>query len=162
MFVFTAMLMVVPIAVLIFFSFTKNDVFADPIWGPVASIVFMGYLLIVFMLTITEITDYWLDVWIVTTERIINTEQFGLFHRVISEMHLRQIQDITSEMTGPLQTFLTFGNVYIQTAAEKERFQFKNIDNPDEIKVLISGMVETCKTTHRHREMSYEEKLERN
>ncbi|MFA5947225.1 MAG: PH domain-containing protein [Patescibacteria group bacterium] len=152
MFFFSAMLLVIPVTILIFFSITQTDVFADPLWGPLASVLFLGYFFMVFMLSVTEMTDYWLDVWIVTTERVINTEQLGLFNRVVSELHLRQIQDITSEMKGVLETFLTFGDVYIQTAAAKDRFQFKNIDNPDDIKVKITGMVEICKTKHTHRD----------
>jgi membrane protein YdbS with pleckstrin-like domain len=159
MFLFTFMLLIVPIGTLIFFGVTGSHVFSSPLWGPMASVLFMSYFFIVFILTLTEITDYWLDVWIVTTERVINTEQLGLFHRIVSELHLRQIQDITSEMQGLLETFLTFGDVYIQTAAAKVRFQFKNIDNPDQVKIKIGEMVEICKTSHGHREQPAEEQL---
>ncbi len=120
------------------------------IFYPLVISLLGSYLLIVATVTITEITDYWLDVWIVTNERIINSEQHGLFNRIVSEVHLKQIQDITSEQIGLLGTFLTFGNVYIQTAASRERFLFKNIDNPDTIKIKIGELITICKHEHKH------------
>ncbi|MFA5945845.1 MAG: hypothetical protein WC802_02970 [Patescibacteria group bacterium] len=148
--IFTGMLLIVPVVILIYFNLTKVDIFNDPATGPISAVVFSAYFLLVFVLTITAITDYWLDVWIVTSERVIDIEQKGLFNRVVSELHLRQIQDITSEMKGFLATFLTFGDVFIQTAAAKDRFQFKNIDNPDDVKITISKLVEACKLHHGH------------
>lgn len=149
-FLFTGLLLVVPIVVLTFLIIAGADLFMDPLWGPVGSAILASYLLIVLILTATEITDYWLDVWIVTNERIINIEQHGLFKRLVSEVRLDQIQDITSETLGFMETFLTYGDVYIQTAANKERFQFKNVDNPDDVKVKISELVKICKTSHAH------------
>ncbi len=149
-FLFTAGLLVVPVAVIAVAVYSEASFLVDPFWQPVAMLLLSAYLLIVLMLTMTELTDYWLDVWIVTSERIINTEQHGLFNRTVSEVHLEQIQDITSETHGFLETFLTFGDVFIQTAAERERFQFKNIDNPDDVKLKISALVATCKTGHHH------------
>lgn len=130
--------------------FVDAPVLSHDIFAPLLLVLLGAYLLIVLIITMTEITDYWLDVWIVSNERIINSEQHGLFNRVVSEVHLNQIQDITSEQRGFLGTFLTFGNVFVQTAAERERFTFKNIDNPDATKIHIGELITTCKTAHRH------------
>lgn len=149
-FLFTVGLLIVPIFVSGLAIYFEASFLTDPFWQPVAMLLLSAYLLITLMLTLTELTDYWLDVWIVTTERIINTEQHGLFNRAVSEVHLEQVQDITSETRGFFETFLTFGDVFVQTAAERERFRFKNIDNPDEVKIKISELVATCKTGHHH------------
>ncbi len=81
--------------------------------------------------------DYYLDVWIVTNRRIVNIEQKGLFSRVVSELELKKIQDITTDVKGIIKTFLNYGDLFIQTAAEKERFLFHNIPDPYEVKDLI-------------------------
>ena len=47
-----------------------------------------------------EFTDYYLDTWIVTTERIISIEQKGLFERTASELDLISVQDATAEVHG--------------------------------------------------------------
>lgn len=147
---FTTFLLVIPLFIGSALVFTDAPVLSHPIFSPLLTSLLGAYLLIVVIVTLTELTDYWLDVWIVTNERIINSEQHGLFNRVVSEVHLNQIQDITSEQKGFLNTFLTFGNVYAQTAAERERFTFKNIDNPDTVKIHIGELITTCKTSHHH------------
>ncbi len=149
-FFFSGVLFVLPLAVGTLIELANPELLAHMFWGPALAATLVAYMLVVLVLTCTELTDYWLDVWIVTSERIINTEQYGLFNRVVSEVFLHQIQDITSEQKGLIATFLTIGNVYIQTAAERERFQFKNIDNPDDVKIAISGLAKTCKDHHHH------------
>ena len=149
-FLMSGAMLLVPIAVFALARVTEADIFTHPVWGPASILTLFSYLLIVYCITLTELTDYWLDVWIVTSERIINAEQHGLFNRLVSEVHHEQIQDITSETKGFLETFLTYGDVYLQTAGEKERFRFKNVDNPDDVKISISELVTTCKNTHHH------------
>lgn len=78
--------------------------------------------------------DYYFDIWIVTSERIINIEQKGLFVRHVSELKLQNIQDVTTEVEGLIPTVLNYGDVHIQTAAEQERFIFRNVPDPYHIK----------------------------
>lgn len=84
-----------------------------------------------------QFVDYRLDVWILTDQRIINIEQEGLFARVFSELNIAKVQDVTSELKGHAQTFLDYGNVYIQTAGERQRFIFEHVPHPEEISRLI-------------------------
>lgn len=147
---YTGALVAVPFLVLLAMRMMNVDLTASPLLQPLMTVAIAAYALIVFTITITEVTDYWLDTWIVTTERIIDIKQLGLFKRLVSEVHLHQIQDITSETSGLLETFLTYGDVFIQTAGTKERFQFINIDNPNDVKVQISELVKNCKGKHGH------------
>ena len=86
--------------------------------------------------------DFYLDAWIVTNERIINISQKGFFNRDISELRLTKIQDVTSEIVGFVPTILGYGNIYVQTAAETERFTFHQIPNPNEVKNIIAQLQE--------------------
>jgi hypothetical protein len=86
--------------------------------------------------------DFYLDAWIVTNERIINISQKGFFNRDISELKLTKIQDVTSEIIGVVPTLLNYGNIYVQTAGEKERFTFFQIPNPNEVKNAIVHLQE--------------------
>ncbi|MFA5961386.1 MAG: PH domain-containing protein [Parcubacteria group bacterium] len=94
--------------------------------------------------------DYYFDVWIVTNERIVNIEQKGLFSRGISELELENIQDITVEVQGIIPTFLNYGNLYVQTAAEKERFIFKHVPNPYAIKDLVMNLQKSYEKKEAH------------
>ncbi len=85
--------------------------------------------------------DYYLDVWVITSKRIVNIEQKGLFSRQISTQRLYRIQDVTAEVKGILPTFLHYGNVHIQTAGPMPRFIFKQIPNPYEVTRKIMTLV---------------------
>ena len=80
--------------------------------------------------------DYYLDMWIITTERIIDINQLGLFSREISEIPLRHVQDVTIEVHGIIETFLKFGTIKIQTAGERE-FTIDTVPRLYEAKDLI-------------------------
>lgn len=84
--------------------------------------------------------DYYFDVWIVTNERIVNIEQRGMFSRSISELKLENIQDVTVEVLGAIPTFFNYGNLFVQTAAERERFLFRHVPNPYGIKDQIMNL----------------------
>ena len=84
--------------------------------------------------------DYYFDVWIVTDQRIVNIEQKGLFARVVSELELEKIQDITTDVKGMISTILNYGDLQVQTAAEQERFLFHNIPDPYKVKSIIMNL----------------------
>lgn len=84
--------------------------------------------------------DYYFDAWIITDRRIVNIEQKGLFSREISELELENIQDITTDVEGVIPTFLNYGDLFVQTAAEKERFVFHNVPDPYAIKDMIMNL----------------------
>lgn len=84
--------------------------------------------------------DYYFDVWVITNLRIVNIEQKGLFNRSVSEMGFSRIQDVTAEVIGIIPTFLNYGDVFIQTAAETERFLFRQVPDPYHIKDVIMQM----------------------
>jgi len=109
-----------------------------------ASIFFLFGFLFVFQTFI----DYWLDVFIVTDKRILDIEQNGLFNRTVSELRMYRIQDVTAEIKGFTRTIFNFGNVYIQTAAEKERFDFVNISHPNDVAKMILELAEQDRKDH--------------
>lgn len=81
--------------------------------------------------------DYWLDVWVLTNERIIDIVQGGLFHREIAEFKLDKIQDITVDVNGLLPTLFHYGNLQIETAGFERKFVWRTVPEPQNIKNLI-------------------------
>jgi hypothetical protein len=94
-----------------------------------ASIYYMSVLLFF----IVWWMDYYFDILYVTNERLVDTEQRGLFDRVISEQSLLRVQDVTGEIKGILPTAFGYGDVIVQTAGAAEQFIIKNIPNPHEV-----------------------------
>jgi hypothetical protein len=65
-------------------------------------------------------------------------------------LELENIQDITVEVCGIIPTFLNYGNLYVQTAAEKERFIFKHVPNPYAIKDLVMNLQKSYEKKEAH------------
>jgi uncharacterized membrane protein YdbT with pleckstrin-like domain len=103
---------------------------------PGSAFLFFASLCAIWLWIIASViwVDYYLDVWIMTTRRVVNIEQRGLFLRHVSELRYHTIQDITTEVVGFFPTVLDYGEVHIQTAGTQPRFLFHNVGDPNGIK----------------------------
>ncbi|MEK7130170.1 MAG: PH domain-containing protein, partial [Patescibacteria group bacterium] len=100
------------------------------------------YYLFLWLFLFIHWLEFYLDVWVVTNERVINVDQRRLFSRRVSEVRLVQVQDVTTEVEGFFHTFIKFGDIDLQTAAEQGKFTFKNIPNPDSVREVIVKLME--------------------
>lgn len=89
-------------------------------------------------------TDYYLDILIVTDQRIFDIEQRGLFSREISTFRLDRIQDITASIDGVIPTFLDFGDLHIQTAGEIPDIIIRGVPDPHRIRDIVSRAQNTA------------------
>ena len=127
------------LAIIPFIGYTfLNNYFPDILTGAIsyplvvlsASIFYLSIILFLY----TEFTIFYLDISIVTNDRIVEIEQLGLFSRTISELELFRIQDVTSEVNGLFPSLFHYGNVFIKTASENNNIIFHNIRNPEQIR----------------------------
>lgn len=100
------------------------------------------YLMLLVLGLLIILVMYYLNIQIITNERIVDITQDSLINRRISELHLSRIEDVTSEVTGLFGTFLDYGNVYVQTAGETERFVFSRVPSPASIEKMILDLYE--------------------
>lgn len=83
-------------------------------------------------------TNYYLDIVVITSKRVIDIEQLGLFARDIVEVRMENIEDIKVAVIGLLPSLLDMGNLYIQTAGESREVVIKNIPSPHEAREAIA------------------------
>ncbi len=156
-FIFFGAIMLVPVVAGIIY-WIVNPTALSQLFGNISILFASAYLLFVMAVLIAGIVDYYLDIYIVTNERIVLINQEGLFRRQISELHLHQIQDVNAKVEGIFQTIFHFGNVTIQTAAEKENFAFMVVPHPYRIAKTILDLHEHHIDEHVNKEV---EELER-
>jgi len=111
--------------------------FQEPELYPLLVFLETTFALLVWIYAFLIWVDYFFDVWIITSERVVNIEQKGLFMRNVSELKYSKIQDVTSEVEGFFQTILNYGDVHVQTAGEEARFIFRQIPDPYGVKNII-------------------------
>ncbi len=93
-------------------------------------------------------TDYYLDVWLVTNERVMSLEQRGLFNRRVAELRLSRVQDVAATVKGFFATALDYGEVRIQTAGEEPNFIFHDVSNPNDISQKVLHLADDWRHAH--------------
>lgn len=113
----------------------------DPALQPLFWLVYTIYCGFLWISGFIVWMDYYLDVWIITPERLIDIEQKGPFSRTVSEVDLRRIQDISSSTHGLWATFFGLGDIHLQTAAEASKFTMESIPCPVRTRRSIIDLV---------------------
>lgn len=94
------------------------------------------------------ITYYFLNVWVITTERIIDIHQPRYFSRKISSFFLSRVQDVTSDIHGILGTLFGFGFIHVETAGEEEDFEMHGIRDPQGLRDTILHEIDLVHRNH--------------
>lgn len=131
-----------PLALAILFNAVSPDLLLHTMWRPMLILAASAFYLMLWLFFIVKFIDYFLDVYLVTTDRVLDVAQTGLFSRKASELDLARVQDVTSDVKGVIPTLFGFGDVHIQTAGEKNNFTFENVPKPDAIRKRILELVE--------------------
>lgn len=106
------------------------------------------FYLSIFLFFYSQFLEFYLDIWIVTNDRIIDIEQAGLFARTISELDLYRIQDVTTEVNGFFPTMFHYGNVTVKTASSNSHIMFRNVQHPNEIRQALIQLAEEDRKHH--------------
>lgn len=96
-----------------------------------------AWLLLLWIIFFIIFTNYYLDVLIVTNQRIVDIDQVGLFARDIATAPLQNIEDVKIEILGIIATFVNYGNLHLQTAGSDKEIVIRGIKNPEYVKKLI-------------------------
>ena len=84
---------------------------------------------------------YWFfNVYIVTTERVVDVDFYNLIYKKVSDADLIKIQDVSYNQGGVLRTLLNYGDVNIQTAGEVTNFDFEAVPQPDRVAKILQDL----------------------
>jgi hypothetical protein len=78
------------------------------------------------------------DIWVITNQRIVDSLKNHPFHHKLSTADLVNVQDMTVERSGLLQTTLNYGDILCQTAGMSSGdFRLSGIPHPQEVQLLV-------------------------
>lgn len=149
------LLLIVPLAVYLFSRdvILESTVLEGVTHAGAAALFFIScWGLIMWMMLFLVWTDYYLDMWIITDQRIITIDQQGFFRRLIASFRYERMQDISIEINGFIPTMLDFGNIRAQTAGHEVDFKMNGAPNPRELKALILSAADQT-VAERHAEL---------
>ena len=147
-FVLFAALASVPVGVVFVLQVVKPTLLTGPISLPLVAVGGAIYYLAIWLFFFSTVLDYYMDIWVVTNDRIIAVEQEGLFSRTISEMDLWLLQDVTSEIKGITATVFSYGKLSLETAGKESRFHFENLHSPNSVRQRILALAEEDRKYH--------------
>lgn len=142
------LLAAVPFILYGLFNALYPDILNGPIIYPLAVLAGSVYYLFILLFFYSQFIDFYLDLWIVTNDRIVDIEQHGLFHRSITELDLFRIQDVTSNVNGVFQTLFHFGNLVITTASSNTDIIFRQIPRPERIRQELIRLADEDRKYH--------------
>lgn len=104
------------------------------------SIILLWYLFTFSYLLVNFILWYF-TVSIVSNERIIDIDFLNVLHKKFSETRIAKVEDVTQRTGGFIQAFFNYGDVFVQTAANEQVFQFHAVPQPDEVVRIINQLM---------------------
>lgn len=134
------LLLSIPLIVYGMIRFLYPALFGGSLAYPLAVMLACAYYLGIYLFFYAQFIDYYLDIWVVTNDRIVDIEQFGLFSRTISEVDLFRIQDVTTDVSGFFATIFHYGDVTVKTASDNIGVVFRNVHKPNEIREALINL----------------------
>lgn len=138
----------VPIVLYFLLLQTAPGLFNDSNSIALVVLVISTYELSVALFFYSSFLIYYLDMLIITNDRMVEVSQRNLFSRTVSELDLYKIQDTTSDVSGVIATIFNYGTLSIQSAAEKERFVFEDLPDPNNVRRKIMDLAEEDRKHH--------------
>ncbi|OGC81270.1 MAG: hypothetical protein A2788_00610 [Candidatus Abawacabacteria bacterium RIFCSPHIGHO2_01_FULL_46_8] len=114
----------VPVAIWLFFRTMLG------VWNLPVLFLILIYIQFVLLYSFKNWLDFYLDVIVVTSHKVVDINQEGLFNRRISETSLARVQDAVGRLEGFLGTILKFGRLDIQTAGSDPNFSLDKVAYP--------------------------------
>ena len=93
--------------------------------------------------------NFYLSLQLVTTDRVIDIDQKGIFKREVNELAIQNIQDVTYKQNGILPSLLGYGEVIIKTSSIElgsttdntiNGFVFENCPEPAKVAGILSDL----------------------
>lgn len=148
-------IMVGILVILDFFFLTW--LFSQGLWG---IILFALALLFSFFMGFRTWVVWSKNAFIITTKRVVDIDQHGFFHKVVSECNYDKIQDVSFTVRGIWATLFHFGGIQIQTAGNVANLELKYLKNPNRIQELIMDQQRERLSNPKEGEITKEELLE--
>jgi membrane protein YdbS with pleckstrin-like domain len=122
-----------------------------PIWPLWAGINYKVMLTMLWYLLISAyiVESYlgWLfNIYIVTTDRIVDIDFYNILHREISDAEIDKIQDVTVKTGGFAATMFNYADILIQTAAEKAVFEFYSVPQAGKVARILRDLAEVAES----------------
>lgn len=89
--------------------------------------------------------NWYFNIYLVTNERMMHIQLKAFIGKNVSEARLDKIEDIAQSSIGFFPSVFNYGDVRVQTAAQKSRFFFQAIPDPTWFRDVLSDLAKLVK-----------------
>lgn len=105
---------------------------------------FLWYMLVA-AYVIGKVLGWYFNIYIVTNTHLVDINFHNLLNRDVTEVRLDDIESAKAQIKGILGSLFNFGDLTIETAAERQQICFSLVPKPDFVKERIQDLQETQK-----------------
>ncbi len=134
-------LIALPIIILIFLPNFGIDFLSSETLIRFTTIYVLFYYLMVFSYVFISFLHWFYNVFIVTSERVVDIDYSDIVVHNIAITNLVQIEDVHYTQSGFIPTLFNYGDLFAQTAGEMENFEALSIPKPREATHIIGDLI---------------------
>jgi hypothetical protein len=136
----TIILIILPIIILTFISNLGLAFFSTPISSHFTTIFTLLYYLLVFSYVFTSFLHWFYNVFIITSQRIVEIDYSDIVIHDTAAASLNHIQEIDYAQSGFVPTFLNYGNLFVRTVGDEKNFEVFSIPKPKETVHVLKNL----------------------
>lgn len=106
--------------------------------NPVGLLIFIVWLVVGVGYGLHKWVEWYLDLFILTDQRIIRIDQKGLFNRKVIEYSYDNIENVTYEISGVLAMAFGYGDVKVQSSENKNEITIDKVPDPKKVQEMIN------------------------
>lgn len=130
-FLVSLVLFAIPLIALIFFLLNTADTTAFS--AELLTVGISTYVLIMMGLILHAFVDFYLDMLVITQDRVIYVRQNGFFNQQIDEVHIWDVDECGVDIKGFLKSMLCYGDLVIHTGNDAAILTVDDVPHPDKI-----------------------------
>jgi len=138
--IFSLLLLLLPILVLTLLSNFGLDFLSSPISNRFITMFTLFYYLMLFSYVFISFLHWFYNVFIVTSERIVDIDYSDIVIHNIAVTSLTHVQDVNYTQSGFIPTFFNYGDLFVQTAGNEKNFEAMSIPKPREATHIIGDL----------------------
>lgn len=140
--IFAVILICLPPIVTLFLPLFKIDFLSSPAAARFIAIYVLFYYLIIFSYVFISFLHWFYNVFIVTSERVVDIDYSDIVVHNIAITNLSHIEDVNYTQSGFISTLFNYGNVFVQTAGTERNFEALSVPKPREATHIIGDLLE--------------------
>ena len=138
--IFTVILIYLPIIITLLLPLFRIDFLSSPTLARFTTIYVLFYYLMVSSYLFISFLHWFYNVFIVTSERIVDIDYSDIVVHNIAVTSLTHVQDVNYTQSGFIPTFFNYGDLFVQTAGNEKNFEALSIPRPREATHIIGDL----------------------